>query len=90
MKISRATENAKPDIADVMDSFNSLETNSSSNEVEGAFPVDAADMTTASERMIPILGRTNRRQDCRIGSRSFGFGGGTGLGFAGVPCIDVC
>ncbi len=86
MKMSRETANVNPDIAEVMDSSNSIETSLSSTAVDGAFPDEAADITTASERIIPILGRTSRREDCKIGRRSFEFG----FGFVAADCLEAC
>jgi hypothetical protein len=88
MKTSRDTEKTKPDVADAIDSFNSVEISCRRLAVEGAFPVEVADITTASERMIPMLGKVSLRQDCKIGRRSFGFG--FGLCFDELSCVGVC
>ena len=50
-------------------------TNSKSFAVEGDLPVDAAVITTASDRMTPTLSTMMRKHDCKMGSRSLEFDG---------------
>mmetsp|Transcript_8207 Transcript_8207/g.18394 ORF Transcript_8207/g.18394 Transcript_8207/m.18394 type:complete len:86 (+) Transcript_8207:3637-3894(+) len=73
MKISRATGNPSPTIAAVSDSSNSVDTSSNSTAVDGDFPEVAAEITTASDLIIPMLGTTILRQDCKMGNSTFEF-----------------